>query len=302
MRCPGGRMGDAARTEADRLTEWKLRAINDRRVARAIAVLLGQLPMRALPVDRSPLVGDSPEDRPIPRIVWSTWRDNRFGRAHARGIEAFRERNPNHEFRIVSHEERDAFVMERFSDHPVAEIFEKANFQPMKADIWRYLVLLTYGGWYFDIKSCLRVSLDSLARPDIEAVVTYEKMQDKRLRNGPTHPDVLHPGHRLVNWGFAARPGHPILHHVIAGIVERAPQYVGRTVKDPKGAIIDLTGPTMFARALYATAKEHGLAGVLQHGFEFDDAGIYEMRYSWVRFLTAPSYAQARDQPIITSR
>lgn len=289
---------DAARTELDWTTRWKLRAIADPRLARGLAALLGQLPMKTVPKERHPLEPSPPTGR-IPRIVWSTWRDTRFGRSHARAIEHFRARNPDHEFRIVSHEERDQFVSEHFADHPIREVFDAARFQPMKADIWRYLVLLKYGGWYFDIKSCLRVPLSSIAVPGVEAVVSFEKAQDKRLVAEHSHPEVLNPGHTLLNWGFAARPDHPLLRHAIEAIVARAPEYRGKVVKNPKGAIIDLSGPRMFARALDATAREVGLGDVAQYGFEFEDVGVYEMRYAWVRFLTAASYAQARNEPII---
>lgn len=267
-------------------------------MARSLAALLGQLPMQNVAKGRELLVASSSVGE-ISKVVWSTWRDTRFGRSHARAIEDFRARNPDHEFRIVSHEERDHFVREQFADHPIRQVFDAARFQPMKADIWRYLVLLKYGGWYFDIKSCLRVPLSSIAAPGVDAVVSFEKARDKRLAAEQSHPEVLHPGHPVLNWGFAARPGHPLLARAIDAIVARAPEYRGKVVKNPKGAIIDLSGPRMFARALDATARHEGLGGVAQHGFEFEDAGIYEMRYSWVRFLTAPSYAQARDQPII---
>jgi mannosyltransferase OCH1-like enzyme len=278
------------------LVRARVRVASAKPTAWAAATLKGELPFVHVGYrERPKLVGL--DSSLIPRIVWSTWIDDRLGRTHAAQIGAFRALNPEFDFRLIDDSGCREFVATRFGGHPIAAVFERARFGPMRSDIWRYLVLLEYGGWYFDIKSRLKVPLREVTPDSAEAVIAYEPsaLDDA---NGAPHPSVAHPGQRVANWAIAFKPGHPFLERLIEAITEAAVAANGRVFAHPKSAILATTGPEMLGRVLHRYADETGLEGFYQCGIGFGQAGVYEMRSSWVRFLRLPSYAGVHDAPL----
>lgn len=271
--------------------------MRDRRAAVAVAALRGELPMRRVG-SHHPARAVAPASA-IPRVVWSTWIDDRLGRRHAAGVRAFRALNPEHEFRIVDDAEAAAFVDHHYGDHPIADIYHRVRFGPMRSDIWRYLVLLHEGGWYFDIKSVLLRPLREFHDADDWFVFAWERRDPSE---GRTLDVTLEDGltdRAVTNWALAAAPGHPLLRRLIDDICRSASEVGEEVVANPKAAILRVTGPHRLAATLRAHVAEHGTSGLRCWGVEFGDAGCYDLPGSWTRFLRIPSYARAREAPLL---
>lgn len=283
-----------------RIIHLKGRIVRDRRVAVAVAAGRGELPMRRVGVHRPPLV--VADDVDVPRRVWATWIDDRFGRRHAAGIRAFRARNPEYEFRLVDDAGADAFVQRHFGDHPIADVYRRARFGPMRSDIWRYLVLLKEGGWYFDVKSALLRPLREFHGSGDGFVFAWER----RDSSEDGHLDVPFEGgltdRAVMNWALAAAPGHPLLRRLIDDICVAADEVGTAPVPNPKATILNVTGPNRLAATLRDHVADHGAAGLRCWGVEFGDTGCYDLPGSWTRFLRVPSYARAQDTALLHPR
>jgi mannosyltransferase OCH1-like enzyme len=264
------------------------------------AVVQGELPRRRVPVLTTSRTHES-NSSAIPCVVHQTWVDNKFGRTHADGILRFRALNPEFTFRIWSDEERDQFIADEFTRHPVRAIYERAKFGPLSTDIWRYSVLLSRGGWYFDIKSGVSVPLPTLlpAPSTNRAVVTFEQnvtnippMESARRR-------LQHPNHVVANWGLASAPGFSLFERLLESICAAYDQYRGRTFKKPKAAILDFTGPNRLTRVIREFTAHPSFDDIAQAGIDFGGHGIYDMPGSWVRHLSLHHYASSRNAIII---
>lgn len=279
----------------------KLAVIRSTRMRRLAAAALLQFPLREVPPMRAANHAAQSTLR-IPLTVWQAWEDCRFGRTHAAGLQRFRDANSEYTFRIVLSAERDAFVRQHFGDDAIADLYFRSRFEPMKVDIWRYLMLLTHGGWYFDIGVQLRSPLRTWVSEEDAAVITFEGGAGLKHRRQDGSRQVQHPERRVSISGMAFSPQHPILLRAIDRIVEHAGDYEDRAFRNPKGKIIRLTGPEMFANAVHDVAATNGLADVRQAGVEFNGDLDLHMRFSWVRYVTRPSYAWQHDQSLLLPR
>ena len=274
--------------------------INRRRtVATLASFYYGERPARKIASTRLASLQPQPNPSPIPPFVWSTWNTNKFGRTHGREILRFRELNPDHSFVILSDRDAAEFVKEHFAGQEIADIYFGAHFGAMRADILRYLLLYSFGGWYFDIKSSCTAPLSTLVASTDELLVTYE---DIRLdpRDSALPCDLRYRDRRVAQWVIASKPGHAFIELVLQRIVENAPRFANRRWREPKSAIIDFTGPGLFTRSLHEFAGSNGLSGVVDTDTSINGAGVYDVPGGWARYAWLRSYASARDERILS--
>ena len=140
---------------------------------------------------------------PVPRIVWQTHKSGEYIREHGvllRCAKSWAE-CAGWERRFHSDEERDAFVKEKFPGFWT--VYTRLPLEVMKADLWRYMILYTFGGVYADADTvCVGGArqLGALVSEGSYLVTSPE----------PTgHP-------YFCQWVFAAAPGSPVLRHVLS--------------------------------------------------------------------------------------
>jgi mannosyltransferase OCH1-like enzyme len=255
-----------------------------------------ELPLRPLgdrPATTTPLASK------IPPIVFQTWEDRLFGKTHLRELATFRELNPELTFLLWDRAQRDDYMRAHWGHHPVSEIYQQAQFGPMKADLFRYCLLADRGGFYFDISKGVSVPLRRFYGTDTDALITFEPHANPAPGNPATAANLLHPDKLVLQWGLGFAPGHPIPLRTIANICEAYPTYKGRTFASPKSAILAFTGPAMFTRSVHDVLAMGPLPNMAQAGIDFDGHGIFAMKGSKVRYMTAPAYTKAKDQPIV---
>ena len=184
-----------------------------------------------------------------------------------------------------------------WGDHPITEVYFKALYGPLRADIFRYCILFSRGGYYFDISKGLSSPILSLQQADCEFFLS----QERNILN-PEIVDLARLGleqKKFIQWGLGFEPEHPILDNVINQIAAAFPFYVGKIFPYPKEAILSFTGPDAFSRAV---AKHlEGSPSLAQHvlSTDFGGSGIFSLKGSGYRYLSHPSYADDRDAPIL---
>ena len=95
------------------------------------------------------------------------------------------------------------------------------------------------------------------------------------------------------------KPMHKILEILISSIESNFMQYVGRSFCNPKKAIIELTGPIAYTRAVHKYVELHSANGIKQLGIDFEGAGVFSMKGSGARYLLTPNYAKLENSPIL---
>lgn len=255
-----------------------------------------ELPLRELP-DR-PSAAPAPIGK-IPPVVIQTWEDRRFGKTHLEEMAKFRDLNPELGFELWDREQRESYLREKWGAHPIFDIYRRSLFGPMKADIFRYCLMADRGGFYFDISKGCKAPLRSLCGPETEALITFEPHVSPLACPPAVAPHLRHPDKLLLQWGFGFTPGHPIPSRTIANICAASPRFQGKVFASPKDAIRELTGPIMFTRSVHEVFAQGPLTGVTQAGVDFDGQGIFALEGSKVRYMTAPAYTKAKNQPIV---
>jgi mannosyltransferase OCH1-like enzyme len=255
-----------------------------------------ELPLR--PLDDRPAKVQAPAGK-IPPTVVQTWEDRLFGKNHLKEMAKFRDLNPELSFELWDRDQRETYLREKWGKHPIFEIYQRSLFGPMKADIFRYCLMADQGGFYFDISKGCAVPLRTLYGPETEALITYEPHASPLTCPPAVAPHLKHPDKLILQWGFGFAPGHPVMLQVIANICEAYPTYKGRIFASPKSAILTFTGPGMFTRSVHEVLDKGPLPHVAQAGIDFEGHGIFAMKGSKVRYMTAPAYTKAKDQPIV---
>ena len=237
----------------------------------------------------------------IPNTVYQTWETLSLGRRHRRSRQGFIEMNPDLNFHLFDKDARDLFMQENFAGRPIAKIYSAAKYGAMKADIFRYCILLQRGGFYFDISKGLSRPISSLVEHDQREFLTVESHDwDSSWGNisGLTYSKC--GGKTLLQYGFGFQPGHPLLAIMLAIIEEKAIELQGVVVKNPKEAILGLTGPRAFTLALdQHLASPTSLAIKVVDSPDFDGAGIFSLKGSGARYLQSPKYSEDKNLPIL---
>jgi len=225
-----------------------------------------QVPWRRLD-DRSQLSTGEPQL--IPRIVWQTGPNSHVNWRFGRYIDAFRTRNPEYEFRFLSDADVNDYMITNFRGDDILRIFEGARFGPMRADIFRYCVLLLHGGVYIDISKTLPKPLDSFVRVESSAVLTHEIHRIPEDYPVETHPQVHASDQLFVQWCIMCTSGHPLLIRVLDNIRRGASDVNGRVFANPGREILKFTATYMWTKSIWQELAASGLNDIQIEGTDF---------------------------------
>ncbi|KAH9861345.1 hypothetical protein J1614_011091 [Plenodomus biglobosus] len=196
-------------------------------------------------------------DSKTPAYIWQTWK---YTPAQGEFEDMFRE--PEASWSIL----HPTFVHEVITDNvamflirhlyaSVPEVLEAYNALPvpvLKADFFRYLILLARGGIYSDIDTtALKGAADWI--PSDVAANSYGMVIG--IEADPDRPDWHEWYSRRIQfcqWTIQSKPGHPILVDVVANITRETllRKSAGTLSKDTKG-IIEFTGPAVWTDAIF---------------------------------------------------
>lgn len=135
----------------------------------------------------------------------------------------------------------------------VLEAYEALPLPVLKADFFRYLILLARGGVYSDIdtsaiKSTLEWIPEVVHRDTVGLVVGIEADPDR-----PDWEDWYSRRIQFCQWTMQSKPGHPVLREVVSRItletLRRKRSNMLNGVKDHR--VIEFTGPAVWTDTIF---------------------------------------------------
>jgi len=232
----------------------------------------------------------------IPNVVYQTWENKKFGRTHFTSNILFRKRNRGFTFKLYDAAERDCYISYRWKGSPLEEMYVRARFGQIKADLFRYMILFDLGGLYFDISKAITRPLRTLIQPEIDGIISFEnnrRLESKANRNLTSMPDNL-----VLQWGFGFAPRHELLSTVLSQIEQRFSDYKNVVQRNPKQAILELTGPVAFTDSVEIFFSKFPYNKVKQVGIDFDGSAILSLPGSAARHKLVPAYALASNEKL----
>lgn len=188
----------------------------------------------------------------IPRKIWQKWETpvQGLGEELMRLSKSWIDMNPDHRYELLTGDSSLTYVRERYEQYPdIIEVFEQTTDGILRADLIRYLTLLSDGGVYTDIDTdCSRpigewIPKDLAEQTGLLLGIEYDS------QGGEIRKDFNIPT-QLCQWTLMARPGHPVLQHVVDRVVEKLLADV--RVKDNVTShdllyVLETTGPRVSA-------------------------------------------------------
>lgn len=195
----------------------------------------------------------------FPAYIWQTWKATPASGDFSekfRGAEAsWTEKHPGFVHEVVT--DKAAVLLMRHLYASVPEVVEAYNALPipvLKADFFRYLILLARGGIYTDIdttalKSTTEWIPDEVPRSSLGLIVGIEADPDRT-----DWKDWYSRRIQFCQWTIQAKSGHPVLRDVVATITEDTLRMkkLGILKADKMDkSIMEFTGPAVWTDTIF---------------------------------------------------
>lgn len=194
----------------------------------------------------------------FPAYIWQTWKytpaSGDFGENFRPAEASWSEKHPGFIHEVIT--DQVAVHLLRHLYASVPEVLEAYNALPLpvlKADFFRYLILLARGGIYSDIdthalKSAAEWLPESVPREAIGLVIGVEADPDR-----PDWADWYSRRIQFCQWTIQSKPGHPVLREIVANItnatLKKKKAGVLKSVKDKN--VIEFTGPALWTDTIF---------------------------------------------------
>jgi alpha 1,6-mannosyltransferase len=197
-------------------------------------------------------------DTKTPAYIWQTWK---YTPDSGNFDEIFREpeaswtiHHPSFVHEVITDDVALHLIRHLYASVP--EVIEAYNAMPvpvLKADFFRYLILLARGGIYSDIDT-------SALKPAFEWIPSDVPANSYGLVIGieadPDRPDWADWYSRRIQfcqWTIQSKPGHPVLVDVVVRITEETlrRKREGKLTKDHKD-IVEFTGPAVWTDTVFS--------------------------------------------------
>ncbi|KAJ9657370.1 alpha-1,6-mannosyltransferase Och1 [Neophaeococcomyces mojaviensis] len=209
----------------------------------------------------------------FPGYVWQTWKVGPASGAfedHLRPLEAsWTEKHPGFVHEVITDQAAEPLIRYLFASVPeVAEAYSAMPLPVLKADFFRYLILLARGGIYTDIdtealKSAAEWLPERLDHSSVGLVIGIEADPDR-----PDWAEWYARRIQFCQWTIQAKAGHPILREIVAAITEKTLELKrqgllkhGRTPTSI--SVMEYTGPGIWTDIVFNYFNNHEY-------FEFD--------------------------------
>jgi mannosyltransferase OCH1-like enzyme len=149
----------------------------------------------------------------IPKRIIQIWGAGEANMPLAEKASAVSVRRLNPEFEYMFFDDRriEACIREYFPDY--RGVFDSFRVPIQKYDLFRYLAIFRWGGFYFDVDVFLVSGLDGLLQFD--CVFPFEELTLYRFLRRAYGMDW-----EVGNFGFGAVAGHPFIGEVLANCVK----------------------------------------------------------------------------------
>ena len=191
----------------------------------------------------------------LPSLIHFTVKDkNRLKPHQVVSIISWAVHNPGHTIIIYDDEDVRQFMAVH---HPtLLGTFDSLGSQVERTDMWRYLVLCTFGGVYADsdVVSGKPISLWTQDAGLLVGVENVFRTQEEAKRRTYTRQV------QMVQWVMAAKPGHPVVCRMGDYIKHHLEKEAFGAFSDPDRdhAILERTGPGIWSSSVHDYVREHG--------------------------------------------
>ncbi|KAK5136727.1 hypothetical protein LTR08_002381 [Meristemomyces frigidus] len=194
----------------------------------------------------------------FPAYIWQTWKytpaSGEFNEAFRPAEASWSELHPSFVHEVITDSVAGHLVKHFYASVP--EIVEAYNALPepvLKADFFRYLILLARGGIYSDIDTtALRSAVEwvpsEVPRNAYGLVIGIEADPDR-----PDWHEWYSRRIQFCQWTIQSKPGHPVLVDIVASITEETlrRKSVGELDKKHMKSVVEFTGPAIWTDAIF---------------------------------------------------
>lgn len=196
----------------------------------------------------------------FPAYIWQTWKvtpaSGEFHEEWRPAEASWTELHPSFVHEVITDSVAVHLIKHFYASVPeVVQAYEALPEVVLKADFFRYLILLARGGIYTDIDTTALKSAVEWVPPDVPRstyglVIGIEADPDREDWH-----DWYSRRIQFCQWTIQSKPGHPVLVDVVATITEEVHRRkrIGElhtTIKGP-GSVVEFTGPALWTDAIF---------------------------------------------------
>ena len=199
-------------------------------------------------------------EQKFPAYIWQTWKvDPASGdfAENLRPLEAsWSEKHPGFVHEVITDDSAANLISYLYASVPeILEAYKSMPLAVLKADFFRYLILLARGGIYTDIDTLVLKPTIEWLPPDFDRATIGLVIG---IEADPDRPDWAKWYSRRIQfcqWTIQAKQGHPVLRDVVATITEDALRMQkAKLLKEGKmdKSIVEFTGPAVWTDAVFS--------------------------------------------------
>ncbi|ANB11907.1 Hoc1p [Sugiyamaella lignohabitans] len=253
----------ASTSRADDAQERKIELLEAQR--KNLEKQLQQL--RRLPPDagvRTQLAFQFPYDtlNKFPAYIWQTWKqdfdDPNFDERFKYHVRSWDEKNNGFVHEVMSDQTARTLIRYLYMNIPqVIEAYEAMPENILRADFFRYLILLARGGTYSDVDTEALQPIpnwipDRIDPMKLGLIIGIEADPDR-----PDWDEWYARRIQFCQWTIQSKPGHPVLREIVAKITETTLQKKKEnrlqlpSTKDRGSEVMDWTGPGVWTDSVF---------------------------------------------------
>lgn len=196
----------------------------------------------------------------FPAYIWQTWKAGPGSadfEERLRPMEAsWTEKHPSFVHEVITDDAAGHLINYLYASIPeVAEAYDAMPLPVLKADFFRYLILLARGGIYTDIDTTALKAATEWLPPDFDRSTAGLIIG---IEADPDRPDWHKWYSRRIQfcqWTIQAKSGHPVLQDIVARITEKTTAMRSgqgfKKGKDLIKSIMDHTGPGIWTDSVF---------------------------------------------------
>jgi mannosyltransferase OCH1-like enzyme len=172
----------------------------------------------------------------IPKIIWQTHESKYEDLPDLYKENSQTYRDLGWDYRYYSALDRELFVSDYFPEY--LHLYQHIGPGIYRADLWRYLALSRYGGFYADMDSRLVYKKDSAF--------------DKTINDpNATFNVVCDPNTQFNNFAIMCSPNNPIMEEIVESVTSKCQEFYDEPYEIfPHASWVYATGPAMYSSVI----------------------------------------------------
>jgi alpha 1,6-mannosyltransferase len=198
----------------------------------------------------------------FPAYIWQTWKTTpamgEFPEEWRAAEASWTQLHPDLVHEVVTDDVAVHMIRHFYASIPeVQEAYDALPAPVLKADFFRYLILLARGGIYSDIdttalKSAVEWVPSEVSRESYGLIIGIEADPDREDWH-----DWYSRRIQFCQWTIQSKPGHPVLLDIVAAITEetlrrhKAGEFSSRNMKKVMKEVVEFTGPALWTDVVF---------------------------------------------------